>query len=144
MASTLKIKKATLKEKNFSVKAIAVLAAAFVIIILSMCIVDWQMHNSSRTMVEKATLLQLDITEENWGKAGNSYNLLQSDWDKNKRWWMVFQPHDEIDSIEFSLSQLRENVKNRNFEDSSAETSKLITMISHIPEKERLRFENIF
>jgi hypothetical protein len=80
----------------------------------------------------------------NWKGAEDSLDEVAKTWSKVKGSWSALIDHEEIDNIDVTLSQLQTLVKAKELPDTLSEAAALKTYIGHIPEKEKLRLENLF
>ena len=92
---------------------------------------------------------KIDLTvkyaeKENWKSAESSVNELGEIWSDVKGNWSALIDHMEIDNIDVTLSQLQTLVKAKELPDTLSESAALKTYIGHIPEKEKLKLENLF
>jgi len=80
----------------------------------------------------------------NWSGVENNLNETAKTWMKVKGTWSALIDHEEIDNIDVTLSQLQTLAKAKELPDTLSEAAALKTFIGHIPEKEKLRLENLF
>ncbi len=80
----------------------------------------------------------------NWNGAENSLDELAKIWLHVKGIWSALIDHQEIDNIDVTLSQLQTLAKSKELPDTLSEAAALKIYIGHIPEKEKLKLENLF
>ena len=80
----------------------------------------------------------------NWKGAESSLEEVAKIWFNVKGTWSALIDHEEIDNIDVTLSQLQTLVKAKELPASLSEAAALKIYIGHIPEKEKLKLENLF
>ncbi len=106
----------------------------------------WTNHSlqsSTDDLTEQIDKVMIEIQHEQWETAARQTVDIEKYWSETARWWPVFLDHQEMDNIEFSLSKVKEYVRNRNAVLSLGQLSELRLMLRHIPEKEALNIKNI-
>jgi hypothetical protein len=78
-----------------------------------------------------------------WDEAVASLEDTKKIWSGVKATWSALIDHQEIDSIDVTLSRLEMSVKAKEPSDSLSETAALRIYIGHIPQKEGLKLENL-
>lgn len=122
----------------------------FLIVLLAAFIIGMSIFSQQLLRKDSEKLkAEIDITvkyaeNENWKDAESSINELGRIWSDVKGSWSALIDHAEIDNIDVTLSQLQTLVKAKELPDTLSESAALKTYIGHIPEKERLKLENLF
>ena len=84
------------------------------------------------------------LRAQQWGPTDTQLRKVTQEWEKTKSTWAIFLYHNEIDTIEQSLSKSREAVRCRDYTESAVELGNLQYFIKHVPKSEGLNFVNIF
>ncbi|MGE5614196.1 MAG: DUF4363 family protein [Bacillota bacterium] len=127
-----------------TIKITAIITLLFLIITASGIIAQRVLYNDSRRMVQPIEKLKENIASENWNEAGNSLDLVNTEWAKVKGKWSALVDHQEIDNIDVTISRLQKLVEARDKASSLSEAAALGKFVSHIPEKELPNLDNIF
>jgi len=102
------------------------------------------LSQSAADITENFEKISTAINNEDWQKANAEFLLVKEKWDRHKKWWAMIIDHHEIDNIDTSFSRTNEYLNHRNPALAGGELSVLKQFIKHIPETEKISWENIF
>lgn len=88
--------------------------------------------------------VQQEIGRGDWDGAKSAFAALGDRWDGVRRNWALLTDHQELDSLELRLVRLREFIEARDEVNARVEAAEAMSLIRHIPERERLTWRNIF
>jgi hypothetical protein len=80
----------------------------------------------------------------NWKDAENNLDEAAKIWSGVKGTWSALIDHAEIDNIDVTLAQLQTLASIKELPDTLSEAAALKIYIGHIPEKEKLKLDNLF
>ena len=98
---------------------------------------------TTQTLGAQFEAVEQAISSHKWSTAQNELNTAQERWDKNKAWWTVLLDHQEIDTIDISMSRLGKYIETQNMSLSLGEVSALKLQLDHIVDTEKLNLQNI-
>jgi hypothetical protein len=102
------------------------------------------LDRSSDELASGLQSVQQEIEGGDWDGAGAGFAALEDRWDGVRRNWALFTDHQELDSLELRLVRLREFIEARDEINARVEAAEAMSLIRHIPERERLTWRNIF
>ncbi|HHV99493.1 MAG TPA: DUF4363 family protein [Clostridiaceae bacterium] len=126
------------------VKAVILIAAILIIIVVSSMFVHNYLKSSSQKIINHIENIEENTRNNDWHKAEEIVSTLESLWSDTKSKWSVLIDHNEIDNIDESLTRVSSYIEEREKKLALAELSLLKQMVQHIPEKEALALENVF
>jgi len=126
------------------VKAVILIAAILITIIVSSMLVHNYLESSSQEITDYIENIEENTSSNDWDKAEEILSTLEELWSDTKSKWSMLIDHNEIDNIEISLKRVSSYIKEREKKLALAELSLLKQMVMHIPEKEALALENVF
>ncbi|MCB8815753.1 DUF4363 family protein [Desulfosporosinus shakirovi] len=100
-------------------------------------------QTTTYTAGEHLELLEQSISFEKWEGAQKELSTVQQNWDKNNTWWSILLDHEEIDTIDISLSRLGSHLARQDVTLSLAEVSNLKFLFENLYDKERFTLKNI-
>ncbi len=131
--------------KQHPVALIIVLIVILITFILGISIFSQQLlHRDSENLKAALEIAVKYAAAENWNGAESSLGEVEKTWTKVKGTWSALIDHVEIDNIDVTLAQLQSLIKAKELPGSLSEAAALKTYIGHIPEKEKLKLENLF
>jgi hypothetical protein len=120
------------------------------IVLLTAAIIGVAVY-SFKTLEQSAKLLDDHIVRvENftrsgdWQKADQEFTKIEASWSGIEKKWAMLVDHIELDHIDNTLSKVSRYVETRDTPSALAEAAALRMYIKHIPEKEKLSWENLF
>jgi len=99
---------------------------------------------SSKKLQDQITSIEDSIRAGDWDKAAKQLSNIKKDWDSVRKSWAMLLDHAEIDNIDEALSKMAIFIESEELSMALAEASTLKQYVSHIPEKESFRLQNIF
>lgn len=88
--------------------------------------------------------VQQDIEHKDWKDGESSFATLEKNWNRARSSWALFTDHLELDNLELRLVRLQEFIETRDEVNARAEAGSAMSLIRHIPERERLTWRNVF
>lgn len=76
-------------------------------------------------------------------KAVKESERIQKQWDKQEKWLLLYVKHNEIDTINQSISELKFLIQYQDTAEFCSKINETITMIEHVWESELPIFKNI-
>ena len=76
-------------------------------------------------------------------KAVKESEKIQKQWDKQEKWLLLYVKHNEIDTINQSISELKFLIQYQDTAEFCSKINETITMIEHVWESELPIFKNI-
>lgn len=101
------------------------------------------LENTAEKLVDKTELLEKSVHKKDWKATEKNFASLTSSWDKANEKWTMLIDHQELDSINISISRIREYIKIRYLPGLVAELAELRLLLLHIPEKEAINIDNM-
>jgi|LSQX01.1.fsa_nt_gb hypothetical protein len=106
---------------------------------------------SQRKLIRDSTVLgqsiekiEESVESEGWDQAKGILKQISDDWMEVKGIWAALIDHAEIDNIDITLSRLEALIMIEDVSASLSEAAALRKYVNHIPNKEKLSFENVF
>ena len=106
---------------------------------------------SQRKLIRDSTVLgqsiekiEESVESEGWDQAKAILKQISDDWMEVKGIWAALIDHAEIDNIDITLSRLEALIMIEDVSASLSEAAALRKYVNHIPNKEKLSFENVF
>jgi hypothetical protein len=131
--------------KNGAVVRIIVLMAAFAAFILVSGICSQQLiRGDSERLAKGIDSIQDGIRSGKWNNAADTLNRIDSDWASIKKTWSALIDHEEIDSIDITLTRLKALLEAKDSSSALSEAAALRRLVTHIPERENPSLENLF
>jgi len=117
-----------------------------IIILLLSC---WlYIHNYLNNTVEELTKglakLETHIIKENWKEAKILYRDIDGKWKGATKILMLVIDHEEMEEVNFSLSQIESYLRIEDISSLMGEVGSLRFLINHVKEKDSLSLDNIF
>ncbi|NLV37086.1 MAG: DUF4363 family protein, partial [Clostridiaceae bacterium] len=88
--------------------------------------------------------IEESVESEGWDQAKGILKQISDDWMEVKGIWAALIDHAEIDNIDITLSRLEALIMIEDVSASLSEAAALRKYVNHIPNKEKLSFENVF
>lgn len=126
------------------IKAVILIAAILVVIIVSSILVDNYLELSSQKIADQIESIEKNAKLNDWCKAEETLSVLESQWSETKSKWSMLIDHNEVDNIDVSLTRVSSFIEDREQKFALAELSILKQIVRHIPKKVTLTLENIF
>ena len=131
--------------KQHPIERILILIVILIIFILGIGIFSQQLlRKDSENLTATLDVAVKSADTGNWNGAESSLDEVSKIWMKIKGTWSALIDHQEIDNIDVTLTRLQTLVKAKELPDSLSEAAALKTYIGHIPEKEKVKLENLF
>ncbi|MDO0824487.1 DUF4363 family protein [Desulfosporosinus nitroreducens] len=100
-------------------------------------------QTTTQTAGEHLELLEQSISIEKWEGAQKELSTVQQSWEKNNTWWSILLDHEEIDTIDISLSRLESLLARQDVTLSLAEVSTLKLLFENLHDKEKFTLKNV-
>ncbi|NLV50917.1 MAG: DUF4363 family protein [Clostridiales bacterium] len=120
--------------------AIALLAALFAGSLLNIKII----RRITSSLYDNVLSAMNCADQEDWNSAGEYTERAVWQWDKSKRYLMVFIRHTEIDTVSSSLNDFRTEIINRDPDRTIGMGEKALEQIKSIEETESVSFGSLF
>jgi hypothetical protein len=124
---------------------------SILIIVITLCLIlgagYYTLSEVSKTadiLISRSDLIKANIENENWDRARGDLKEFIAFWNDVKSVWTILINHTEIDSIDMALAKIEQYIITQEKGLALGEMSLLKLLIEHIPEKEKLKLENIF
>lgn len=124
-------------------KTFAGAMAAFLIIIAGIQIYSAVLNRTVDTMEGCVEEIMSAADKEDWQGCRDGLEHFLNHWDGAKKWFAVFIHHDEMDFINEALYEIEMYIRYEKQAETAAKANVLKILLEHIPENERLSFENI-
>ncbi len=102
--------------------------------------IDRQIQNFNQSLQE----IQPLIVENEWLKAQEQAQTVQKKWEKTTQWWPLVLDHQELEEIDYLLSQVSEYIQKEDLTLAQSSLAELKERAEHIPEQEQPTLQNIF
>ncbi|MCO1601050.1 DUF4363 family protein [Desulfosporosinus nitroreducens] len=100
-------------------------------------------QTTTQTAGEHLELLEQSISIQKWEGAQKELSTVQQSWEKNNTWWSILLDHEEIDTIDISLSRLESLLARQDVTLSLAEVSTLKLLFENLHDKEKFTLKNV-
>jgi len=80
----------------------------------------------------------------NRGRANELSNEIYEKWEEIDKTWSIIVFHEELDTIQISLTKMKAQIEKGELEESLEELETTKFLINHIKETEKFKLENIF
>ena len=100
-------------------------------------------QTTTHTAGEHLELLEQSISIEKWEGAQKELSTVHQSWDKSNTWWSILLDHEEIDTIDMSLSRLESLLARQDVTLSLAEVSTLKILFENLHDKEKFTLKNV-
>ncbi|HOQ06449.1 MAG TPA: DUF4363 family protein [Clostridiales bacterium] len=115
-----------------------------VLIIISGLFAHQLLRHHSGQLERNIEAVQNDIGAEKWDSAAEVLDRIKNDWESIKKTWSVLIDHEEIDSIDVTITRLEALLDAKDSASALSEAAALRRLVTHIPEREKLSLENLF
>ncbi|OFI05091.1 hypothetical protein CLOACE_19100 [Clostridium acetireducens DSM 10703] len=88
--------------------------------------------------------LENNIKENSWEKANKASEEFINQWNKSSKKLALFLNHDELDKINYEITELSYFVKTKDKDECLSRTTKIKFFLKHILELEKINIENVF
>lgn len=106
------------------------------------------LNRTSEEIIFKLEELEKEILiakeSNNRDRANDIAVEIYEKWEEMDKTWSVLVLHDELDTIEISITKMKAQIKGGELEESLEELETTKFLINHIMEKEKLNLKNIF
>lgn len=127
-----------------SIKIISSVIILTAIIIGMSIYTQWLLNRDALKLEQTIDKIETNAKMEDWVQAEINVEKVNDLWTEVKKTWSALIDHQEIDNIDVTLSRLQMLVQAKEVPLSLSEAAALSKYIGHIPDKERLSFENLF
>lgn len=100
-------------------------------------------NNTTKTFSDLTTKIISSVSKEEWDMCEEHIQKFEDKWKKQKNVLSAFTDHEDLDSVEQTLKELKESIRYKNKEDTSRYASVLLTMIERLEKNELPTWENI-
>lgn len=90
------------------------------------------------------TELSDSARNEDWNTCKQKLDHLLKRWEQDERWFAMFTPHTDLNTVKLSLHQLQEYVTYRNQQEIAVHSSALLLSIRDLLNDERFTLQNLF
>lgn len=112
--------------------------------IIAADIVEYEyLENSARALSKNATVVIENVENGKWKQAQGNVESLEKQWDRLSNVWNILIDHNELDSIEESLTRMQQYINTKSSTMAITESYNLRRLINHIPENEALKLKNV-
>ncbi len=87
--------------------------------------------------------VQQSVRSGRWAEAEHSFEQAAEQWKETRHIWALVIRHQEIDALEVAFARISQFLSVQELAESLAELEAARSLLEHIPEKERVRLQNI-
>ncbi len=102
------------------------------------------LDTSASEMASRVEQVQQAVERGDWMDGQRSFAILEADWNRTHGNWAMITDHTELDNLELSLVRLQKFIEARDEINARVEAGEALDMIRHIPERDRLTWQNVF
>ncbi|KJR44764.1 hypothetical protein UF75_4852 [Desulfosporosinus sp. I2] len=101
-------------------------------------------QTTTQKIGDQLNIVEQSLSNRKWESAKNELTTAQKSWEMSNLWWSILFDHQEIDTINLSLTQLENYIKAKDFSDSLVELSTIKLRLENLKESTKLTVKNIF
>ena len=121
---------------------------AFLIIFLLICAAGvWTqsyLNHSAKELEDRAMKLVDQVTAESWAQAAGAVSVLNDQWEKEKKIWLMLVEHEKIDLIDEAVHEARMMIDIQEKPHSMEALGQFTFHMQDVPHKGRIGIANIF
>ena len=126
-------------------KELTIIFIILVIIIGGAVYIDKYLENTSQELLGMLEDLKEKVkSDSNLEEIKSDANSIYDKWKETEAKWAFTVLHSELDSIETSLTRMKTQIEEGEFNKSIEEINTSIFLVGHISEKEKFCLKNIF
>ena len=103
----------------------------------------YYLDQSSSNLLDLVQEIEKPLSQQDWQQAEKATEVFLEKWKKQKEIWLLIIDHQEIDSIEESISKVKAYIENKNKPLAQGELVSIKQLVQHVPIKEELNLKNI-
>ncbi len=121
-----------------------VLVALVMVIVLATGLFALEaLKDTAARMVAGFDRVEKAVAGEDWAEARREMDRAQKMWTGYKGWWTMVIDHQEIDNIDMTMARMNRYIGMRDKTMAFGELAVLKQILCHIPEKEKVSWQNI-
>ena len=102
------------------------------------------LDRSSDQLATRLGRVRQAVEQRDWQGSESSFRDLEKCWHSVDKNWALFTDHLELDNLEMSLTRLQGFIEAQDEVNAMVEAGEVLSLIRHVPERERLTWRNVF